>query len=77
MLSGHKNNWQGHFGFVFLHGRRKEELVTFLIRDKDRSDSLQWHTQIVLVLISLVFFIFQDITTSDMHLLAEGKKSFV
>lgn len=32
VLSGHKNNWQGCFGFVFLHGRRKEELVMFLIQ---------------------------------------------
>lgn len=80
MLSGHKNNWQGCFGFVFLHGRRKEELIMFLIRGQDRSYSLKWHTQLVLVLISFVFFIFKGtaensldlksvLTTNAVHLL--------
>lgn len=38
MLSGHGNNWQGYvvLCFFFFLGRRKEELVMFLITDQDR-----------------------------------------
>lgn len=35
VLSGHKNNWQGCFEFVFLCGRRKEEFIMVLIRGPD------------------------------------------
>lgn len=39
MLSGHKGNWQGCFVLLFFLGRRKEELVMFLILDQDGSYS--------------------------------------